>query len=91
MIAWTLLRHYANELEARLDASVLEANGIPARVLSDNAGGALPSMAIVFPIRLMVAATDVALARELLDTPVDEVDEIDELDPPHESDDAPAA
>jgi hypothetical protein len=90
MIAWTLLREYVSEVEARLDASVLEANGIPARVITDNAGGAFPSMAIVFPIRLMVAATDVALARELLDTPVDDADEIDELDD-RDSDDEPAA
>ena len=30
-----VLRKYSNEAEARLDASVLEANGIPAEVSAD--------------------------------------------------------
>jgi Putative prokaryotic signal transducing protein len=66
-----VLRKYANEVEARLDASVLEANGIPAEVSADTAGGALPSIALVFPVRLLVRESDAALARELLDTPAD--------------------
>ena len=67
-----VLRNYSNEVEARFDATVLEANGIPAQVLADTAGGALPSMALVFPVRLLVRAADADLARELLDTPVDQ-------------------
>ena len=67
-----VLRKYGNEVEARFDATVLEANGIPAQVLADTAGGAFPSMALVFPVRLLVRAADADLARELLDTPVDE-------------------
>jgi hypothetical protein len=67
-----VLRKYSNEVEARFDATVLEANGIPAHVLADTAGGALPSMALVFPVRLLVRAADADLARELLDTPVDQ-------------------
>lgn len=68
-----VLRTYANEIEARFDATVLEANGIPARVMADTAGGAYPSLALVFPVRLIVRAADVALAREILDTPADSV------------------
>jgi hypothetical protein len=66
-----VLRTYASELEARLAATILEANGVPAQVLADTAGGAYPSMALVFPIRLLVRADDAALARELLDTAVE--------------------
>jgi hypothetical protein len=66
-----VLREYGNEVEAQFAATVLEANGVPARVLADTAGGALPSMALVFPVRLLVRAVDADLARELLDTPAD--------------------
>ena len=66
-----VLRKYGNEVEAQFAATVLEANGIPARVLADTAGGALPSMALLFPVRLLVRAADADLARELLDTTAD--------------------
>jgi hypothetical protein len=66
-----VLRKYSSEVEARLDASVLEANGIPAEVSADTAGGALPSIALVFPVRLLVRESDATLALELLDTPAD--------------------
>jgi hypothetical protein len=70
-----VLREYSKEVEAQLDAAVLEANGIPARVLADTAGGAIPAIAVIFPVRLLVRATDAELARELLDTPADAPDE----------------
>jgi hypothetical protein len=66
-----VLRTYGNETEARFDAAALEANGIPARVIADTAGGALPSLALVFPVRLFVREDDVALALEILDTPAE--------------------
>ena len=62
-----VLREFGNEAEANLAASVLEANGVPARVAGDTAGGAFPSLALVFPIRLLVRRVDRELARELLD------------------------
>ena len=64
-----VLRKYVDELVARLDASILEANGIPAQVLADTAGGAYPSMALVYPVRLLVRSEDAELARDLLDSP----------------------
>lgn len=70
-----VLRTYDNEISASLAAAVLEANGIPAHVAADTAGGTLPSMALLFPVRLLVRAADEALARELLDTEVDETSE----------------
>lgn len=66
-----VLREYTSEVEARLAATVLEANGIPSQVLADTAGGAYPSIAFVFPVRLLVRADDAVLAREILDTPAD--------------------
>jgi hypothetical protein len=63
-----VLRKYSTEVEAQLAAAVLEANGISARVVADTAGGTLPSIALIFPVRLLVHADDVDLARELLDT-----------------------
>ena len=59
------------EVEAQLAAAVLEANGIPAHVVADTAGGALPSIALVFPVRLLVREVDAELARALLDTPAE--------------------
>ena len=70
-----VLRTYATEMDARFAAMVLEANGIPAHVAADTAGGALPSMALLFPVRLLVRAEDEAIARELLDTEVESTDD----------------
>jgi len=73
-----VLRKYVDELQARLAAAILEANGIPAQVLADTAGGAYPSMALVFPVRLLVRAEDAALAAEILDTPAEATPEDEE-------------
>ena len=67
-----VLRTFVNEIEAQLAATILEANGIPAQVLADTAGGAYPSMGLVFPTRLLVRADDATVATEILDTPVAE-------------------
>jgi hypothetical protein len=66
-----VLRKYSTEVEAQLAAAVLEANGISASVVADTAGGTLPSIALIFPVRLLVHASDADLARELLDTGAD--------------------
>ncbi len=66
-----VLGEYGNEMEARIAATILEANGISAQVMADNAGGAYPSMALLYPVRLLVRARDVELARELLEVPAD--------------------
>jgi hypothetical protein len=75
--AIVVLRKYASELEARLAATILEANGIPAQVLADTAGGAYPSMALLFPVRLLVRAEDATVAAEILDTPAEDTAEGD--------------
>ena len=68
MDEYVVLRQYADELSARIAAMALEANGIPAHVSADTAGGAIPALATVFPVRLIVRAEDAELALELLDT-----------------------
>ena len=75
--AIVVLRTYTSELAAQLDASILDANGIPTQVLADTAAGAYPSMALLFPVRLLVHAADAALAREILDTPASATPEDD--------------
>lgn len=65
---------YTDELSAQVAAAALEANGIPARVSADTAGGALPNLSILFPVRLLVRAEDEAIAREVLDTPAEPPD-----------------
>jgi hypothetical protein len=66
-----VLRKFSTEVEAHLAAAVLEANGIATQVIADTAGGALPPIAVIFPVRLLVRAGDATLARELLDTPAE--------------------
>ena len=62
---------YHDELSAQVAAAALEANGVPARVLADTAGGALPNLSLLFPVRLVVRAEDEELARELLENPAE--------------------
>lgn len=63
----TVLRNYTTEADAQMAAAILEANGIPAVVMADNAGGAIPSMSYVFPTRLLVRTEDAAEAHEILE------------------------
>ena len=67
--AMVVIREYISEVEAMIARSVLEAHDIPALVLRDDAGGMLPSMHLVFPIRLAVRRTEATLALHILDTP----------------------
>lgn len=67
--AMAVIREYANETEAHVSRSVLEAHGIPATVLLDTAGGMLPSMQLMYPVRLAVREADVHRAVDILDAP----------------------
>lgn len=71
-----IIREFASEMEAIIAQKVLEANNIPAAIIRDNAGGMLPVLQMIYPVRIAVRPADAELARELLDTTVD--DEIDE-------------
>jgi hypothetical protein len=67
--AMVVIREYLNEMEALVARSVLEAHEIPAVVLRDDAGGMLPAMHLLFPVRLAVRAGDSVLALRILDAP----------------------
>lgn len=67
-----VIRTYQVEHEADLACAVLLANGIPAAVLRDNAGGMLPMLQAIFQIRLIVAADDAEIAHQILDDTGDE-------------------
>ncbi len=79
-----VIREYVSEAEAHVARAVLEANGFPAVVLRNNASGMLPSMHIMFPVRLAVRAADANRALALLDAPFTD----DDVDFP--DDDVPA-
>ncbi len=67
-----VIRQYLNEMEALVARSVLEANDVPAVVLRDDAGGMLPAMHILYPVRLAVRVQDAAEAIRILDAPFDD-------------------
>jgi hypothetical protein len=70
--AMQVIREYINEMEALIARSILEAHEIPAIVIRDDAGGMLPSMHLLWPVRLAVRTADVAEALRILDAPFDE-------------------
>ncbi len=61
-----VIRRYASDFEAQLARTILEANGIAALVLHDDAGGMLPSLSFVEGVRLAVRVEQVEDALELL-------------------------
>jgi Putative prokaryotic signal transducing protein len=67
----TVLRTFANELEAQLAQAVLDAHGIPSAVVRDDAGGAMPWLQLLHPVRLVVRGEDAVEAARLLDEDVE--------------------
>lgn len=65
----TVIRTFANEIEAQIAQAVLDANGIDSSLLRDDAGGMMPWLQWLHPIRLVVREADSLEAVELLDTP----------------------
>lgn len=63
-----VLRKYSSEVEATMAHLVLEAHNIPSAIMRDNAGGMIPSMALLYPVRLAVRREDADEARRILDT-----------------------
>ena len=63
-----VLRKYVSEVEATMAHLVLEAHNIPSAIMRDTAGGMIPSMAILYPVRLAVRREDADEARRILDT-----------------------
>lgn len=59
---------YGLPAEAEMDAAVLEANGIPSMIMTDDAGGMLPSLQLLAETRLAVRVSDAEEARRILGT-----------------------
>jgi len=64
-----VIRTFSGEAEACIAQAALEANGIPSSLIRDDAGGMMPWLQWLHPIRLVVAESDSAEARDILDTP----------------------
>jgi putative signal transducing protein len=62
-----VLRKYSSEVEATMAHLVLEAHNIPSAIMRDTAGGMIPSMALLYPVRLAVRREDADEARRVLD------------------------
>lgn len=65
-----VIRTFANDVDARLAESVLDANGIDSSIIGDNAAGMLPYLNAMHPIRLVVKEADVEAAVALLSEPL---------------------
>ena len=72
-----VIRTFGSEIEAQLAQAALAADGIPSIVLPDNAGGMLPMLQVLFPVRLAVRREDADAAVTVLDTPPGEPPEPD--------------
>ena len=62
----TVIARPPSTVEAQLIAGLLEANGIEARVSTDDAGGLEPQWQLTGGVRVLVAPEDAAAARELV-------------------------
>ena len=65
-----VIRTFQNDIEAQLAEAVLDANGIDASIIGDNAAGMLPTLNAMHPIRLVVKESDVEAALALLSEPL---------------------
>jgi hypothetical protein len=64
-----VIRTFSGETEAQIAQAALEANGIDSTLLRDDAGGMMPWLQWLHPIRLVVSEEDSAAAIEILDNP----------------------
>ena len=64
---------YLNRTEAELGKVILEANDVDAAIAGDDAGGMNPWIHPATPVRLLVRREDADRAREILDSPEDEM------------------
>jgi hypothetical protein len=75
------IANYGTTFAARAAAAHLESEGIRASVVTDNAGGAIPSMSLLSAgVRLVVAGDDAERAKSILadNFNVEEVEEAEE-------------
>jgi hypothetical protein len=64
-----IIRTFANDMDAAIGQAVLDANGIASVIMRDNAGGMMPWLNTLHPLRIAVDAADAELAARLLDGP----------------------
>ncbi|HKR08959.1 MAG TPA: DUF2007 domain-containing protein [Gemmatimonadaceae bacterium] len=65
----TVIRTFTSEIQAQIAQAVLDANGIDSGLIRDDAGGMMPWLQQLHPIRLVVREDDSADAVNLLDSP----------------------
>ncbi len=65
----SVIRTFANEVEAHVAQAVLDANGIDSFLMRDDAGGMMPWLQWLHPIRLVVREEDSIEALDLLNSP----------------------
>jgi hypothetical protein len=61
-----ILETFPNRVSAEMAQGLLEAEGIDAVVMADDAGGAYPMLQFIRGVKLMVAPEDEARSREIL-------------------------
>ena len=64
-----VIRTFSGESEAHIAQAALEANGIESSLLRDDAGGMMPWLQWLHPIRLVVSEEDSIAALQILDAP----------------------
>jgi len=62
-----VIRTFPSTVEAELAQAALRAHGIASALLRDDAGGMMPWLHVLHPVRLVVRAEDVADAVRVLD------------------------
>ena len=65
----TVIRTFTNEVQAQIAQAVLDAHGIDSDLIRDDAGGMMPWLQLLHPIRLVVREADSGDAVDLLDSP----------------------
>lgn len=63
------IQAFATRDAAQAAAALLEANGIACRIIADDCGGLLPNLSLAEGVRLVVSASDLTAACELLELP----------------------
>jgi hypothetical protein len=61
-----VLETFYNRIEAEIAQGILEAEGIEAIIMADDAGGTYPMLQFIRGVKLMVAAEDKVRAQEIL-------------------------
>ena len=62
-----IVRTFPNDVEAELARAVLGAHGIDSVIIGDSAGGMMPWLNTLHPVRLAVRPEDAEIAERLLD------------------------